>query len=205
MKHFKNIQRTSAHKKTAGLALLEILIAIGILGIIAAGVALLATRTFAAQKIGKLEDNVLDTGLTIVKTFSPRLTSDGYGTDETKDLVGSIVAGGIIDEQTAKNQITGVRLKGYGAASEAGGARDTVAMVISGLNRDECVKVITGSLAEQFMMGWNAGDLAPTVGGDEVGIALRKNIGPQVNDPEEWNEFCTDGSGRTNTVVVGFK
>ncbi|MDE1239407.1 prepilin-type N-terminal cleavage/methylation domain-containing protein, partial [Vibrio aestuarianus] len=58
MKSIKARNSRNSNKKIRGLALLEILIAIGILGIISAGVATLASRTFEEQNASLINKSV---------------------------------------------------------------------------------------------------------------------------------------------------
>lgn len=69
MKSIKARNSRNSNKKIRGLALLEILIAIGILGIISAGVATLASRTFEEQNASLINKSVTDLSMSLKKSF----------------------------------------------------------------------------------------------------------------------------------------
>ena len=101
MKSIKARNSRNSNKKIRGLALLEILIAIGILGIISAGVATLASRTFEEQNASLINKSVTDLSMSLKKAFSRA----GRYSGTENDFVG-LIAAGAISENSVTNPIT---------------------------------------------------------------------------------------------------
>lgn len=194
-------------KKTAGLALLELLIAIGILGIIAAGVATLASRTFAEKNMTQVSKGVSDIMLGVQKAFN---RSALYPAGKP-DMLDSLVTNGVFDKETATNPINA---ETYGFVTLKRGATDHKAfgVVISGLDSAQCRQIATGALLQEskFLAVLDNATL-PTDGAFDVeaaadGTSVLKSVstGMHANamSADKWDQFCT-GTGSVNQVVVG--
>ncbi|MDE1331081.1 prepilin-type N-terminal cleavage/methylation domain-containing protein [Vibrio aestuarianus] len=204
MKSIKTRNSRSSNKKIRGLALLEILIAIGILGIISAGVATLASRTFEEQNASLINKSVTDLSMSLKKAFSRAGRYSGTQAD-----FGALIAAGAISENSATNPITNA-VYGYTPVQKYPGAVSGSAFVltISGLSDSLCKKIATGALvtdASYFALVDTAAAVAPAdfSGTPDISTGLIKTLeglDPDANDPLQYATLCNDGD---NTILYG--
>ena len=144
MKSIKARHSRNSNKKIRGLALLEILIAIGILGIISAGVATLASRTFEEQNVNAISKGVVDVGLSIKKGYQ---RASGYPDAKSMSV---FVNSSLVSEESATNPITNNLYEYIGGLNKnaASGVNDAFAIVVDGLEPSVCVKLLGGVLPE---------------------------------------------------------
>ncbi|NGZ12752.1 hypothetical protein HGG78_03055 [Vibrio aestuarianus] len=198
-------QRNSRNnKKVRGLALLEILIAIGILGIISAGVATLASRTFEEQNVSLINKSVTDLSMSLKKAFSRAGRYSGTQTD-----FDALIAAGAISENSATNPITN-DFYGYTPVPKYPSAVSGSAFVltIGGLSDSLCKKIATGSLvtdASYFeivdtVSAQAPGDLTGTADMAAGLIKTLDGLAPDANDPLQYATLCVGGD---NTIIYG--
>lgn len=196
-------QRNSRNnKKVRGLALLEILIAIGILGIISAGVATLASRTFEEQNTSLVNKSVADLSISLKKAFS---RSGGYSNDI--DTLTKLIAAGAVAAESARNPMSNSNY-GYTSIQKLPNAASGSAFVITieGLPDTLCRKIATGPLLQDAAyLGVTAANGTPpttldaTVAFPSI-IKSLQGTAPETNDPLEYSTLCANGD---NTIFYG--
>ncbi|CAH8216406.1 prepilin-type N-terminal cleavage/methylation domain-containing protein [Vibrio aestuarianus] len=205
MKSIKTRNSRSSNKKIRGLALLEILIAIGILGIISAGVATLASRTFEEQNASLINKSVTDLSLSLKKAFSRVGRYSGSQAD-----FGELIAAGAISENSATNPIINAYY-GYTTIPKYSGAASGSAFVItiSGLSNTLCKKIVTGPLVSDASYFAASLKAAPTIPSHfDVPADLAKDgiiktlqgLDGSANDPTSYSVMCEQGD---NTILYG--
>ncbi|MDE1233433.1 type IV pilus major pilin [Vibrio aestuarianus] len=205
MKSIKTRNSRSSNKKIRGLALLEILIAIGILGIISAGVATLASRTFEEQNASLINKSVTDLSMSLKKAFSRAGRYSG-----TEANFGDLIAAGAISENSATNPITNAYYE-YTPIPKYSGAVSGSAFVITinGLSKTLCKKIVTGPLVSDASYFAASLDKAPTapahfdVAADLATSGIIKTLqglDGNANNPISYNVMCEQGD---NTIFYG--
>lgn len=196
-------QRNSRNnKKVRGLALLEILIAIGILGIISAGVATLASRTFEEQNTSLVNKSVADLSISLKKAFS---RSGGYSNDS--DTLTKLISAGAVAAESARNPMSNSNY-GYTSIQKLTNAASGSAFVITieGLPDTLCRKIATGPLLQDaaYLEVAAANGAAPTDLDEVVAFpTILKSLqgtATQTNDPLLYSQLCANGD---NTIFYG--
>ncbi|MDE1262747.1 prepilin-type N-terminal cleavage/methylation domain-containing protein [Vibrio aestuarianus] len=202
MKDIQNRNRRNSNKKVRGLALLEILIAIGILGIISAGVATLASRTFEEQNASLVNKSVADLSISIKKAFS---RSGGYS--NATNVLDTLVAAGAVAAESARNPMSNSNY-GYAAIQKLPSAASGSAFVITieGLPDTLCRKIATGPLLQDaaYLEVAAANATVPTDLDETLNFPLvlksLQGTDSKTNDPLEYATLCTNGD---NTIFYG--
>ncbi|MDE1310420.1 prepilin-type N-terminal cleavage/methylation domain-containing protein [Vibrio aestuarianus] len=207
MKSIKARNSRNSNKKIQGLALLEILIAIGILGIISAGVATLASRTFEEQNVNAISKGVVDAGLSIKKGYQ---RASAYPVAKSMSV---FVDSSLVSKESSTNPVTN-NLYGYigGLSKNAGsGVNDAFAIVVEGLEPSVCVKLLGGVLPENaaYIEVVDSGNGMTGATFDVVpGGAVFKTMqgyatGSPVDaeDPTTYTNACTHAS---NAIIYGY-
>ncbi|NRD72902.1 hypothetical protein HQQ94_06545 [Shewanella sp. VB17] len=205
------------------MALLEILIAIGILGIIAAGVATLASRTFEEQNVNDINDSVVDLSVSLKDAYR---RSGGYylsgSSDETLD---TLIDTSAISIDSVRNPVTGAYYDFFPTKKDGAGAtanNDAFVLTIDGLSDSLCRKLVTGSMFQdatyleiaaggsttattsfnvapsvtvvKTLQGYMSGPVTPPGGGAPTGSTL------DMDNPLTYDLLCTNGS---NAILFG--
>lgn len=207
MKSVKARNSRSSNKKIRGLALLEILIAIGILGIISAGVATLASRTFEEQNVNAISKGVVDVGLSIKKGYQ---RASAYPATKSMSV---FVDSSLVSKDSATNPITNKLYEYIGGLSKnaGSGVNDAFAIAVEGLEPSVCVKLLGGVLPENAayievvdsgasMTGVTfdvtpAGAIFKTMQGYATGSPV------DAEDPTTYVNACTHAS---NAIIYGY-
>lgn len=197
----------NGNKKVRGLALLEILIAIGILGIISAGVATLASRTFEEQNVNAISKGVVDASLSIKKGYQ---RASAYPASRSMSV---LVDSSLVSKESATNPITNSLHRYFGglAKNASSGVNDAFAIGIDNLEPSVCVKLLSGVLPENaaFIEVVNDGDL-PSVTNFDVAPSgtIFKTMqgyadGSSVLDANDPTTYLTACANPTNTIIYG--
>ncbi|EIP3426589.1 type IV pilus major pilin [Salmonella enterica] len=137
-------------KKQRGMTLLEIIIVLGIIGVIAAGVVILAQRAFDTKAMSDLANNANSVRVAIKDAYGPsgqypaekysetaKLINASEVLTDTTTPIGKLVALGKISPDEALNGISGNYIDiGPGKIGEKGNAGYFI--VLNGLNQQQC-------------------------------------------------------------------
>lgn len=144
-------------KKQRGMTLLEIIIVLGIIGTIAAGVVILAQRAFDAKAMTDLTNNI-NTVRTAMKdaygstgiypvpagTATAALNDETLGDPTVGGLtpIGRLVALGKVSRDEARNNISNDFISVGGADLSTNGIQKGYFIEINGLNQQQCRNVL---------------------------------------------------------------
>lgn len=137
-------------KKQRGMTLLEIIIVLGIIGVIAAGVVILAQRAFDTKAMSDLANNANTVRIAVKDAYGPsgqypaedssetaKLANSAQLLSDTKTPIGKLVALGKISPDEALNGISGNYIDigpgQIGTKTNAG-----YFIVLNGLNQQQC-------------------------------------------------------------------
>lgn len=137
-------------KKQRGMTLLEIIIVLGIIGVIAAGVVILAQRAFDTKAMSDLANNANTVRIAVKDAYGPsgqypaedasdtaKLANSAQLLSDTKTPIGKLVALGKISPDEALNGISGNYIDigpgQIGSKTNAG-----YFIVLNGLNQQQC-------------------------------------------------------------------
>lgn len=169
LKHYR------ALKKQRGMTLLEIIIVLGIIGTIAAGVVVLAQRAYDSKSMTDLTTNINTLRTAIKEAYGPTgiyPLPAGTATAALNDQniteaagqatpIGKLIALGKISRDEAKNNISSDFVS-FGAGDiSANGIQKGYFIEINGLNREQCRNVL--------LQAGNSFDYVQTVTGDASG------------------------------------
>lgn len=217
-------------KKQRGVTLLEIIIVLGIVGIIAAGVIILANRAFTAQDISELVDNTNSVRVGTTEAYKDSaeypatvsatdLTKANIATEENNSIISTLVKMGKISADEAFNGMSN-------DAFEIGGVKYASAdtkmkgfyIVINGLDTEDCRNIASqiGSQWDYVASGQAAAGAAlgtagaPTELSGEISESILKTLTVDGLNPTSivapgFCETSTGGTGSDNALILGSK
>lgn len=214
-------------KKQRGVTLLEIIIVLGIVGIIAAGVIILANRAFTAQDISELVDNTNSVRVGTTEAYkdsaeypvtvdASELTKADIATAESDSIISALVKMGKISADEAFNGMSN-------DAFEIGGVKYASAdakmkgfyIVINGLGTEDC-----RNIASQIGSQWDYVASGVAAAGASLGTAgapaelsgavtdtILKTLTVDGLNPASIvaKGFCEGSSGSDNALILGSK
>lgn len=154
----KKADRYKEIKKQRGMTLLEIIIVLGIIGTIAAGVVILAQRAFDNRAISDMVSNTNTVRIAVKDAYQregsyPAANTTqviGYDADTIKDstvsttIIARLVQLGKISVDEARNGISNDYLNIGGAITSTGSTTDKGFVIeINGLNQTQCRSIIS--------------------------------------------------------------
>ncbi|HEJ2453099.1 TPA: type IV pilus major pilin [Vibrio cholerae] len=215
-------------KKQRGMTLLEVIIVLGIIGTIAAGVVVLAQRAFDSRTVS----NVVQDTNTIRVAMKDAYSSSGYypayvdvlsldntsiSTGNSTSAISTLVKMGKISVDEARNKISGdfYAIGGGKTAAKQEKAKGFVIQV-NGLNSEQCRSILSqvGNNWDYVQVVDNAGPGTYTITADGVSLieaAVDEPSGPAVLrslanaytiDPSAITGTCT-AAGANNAIVFG--
>jgi len=145
-------------RKQRGMSLLEVIIVLGIVGTIAAGVVVLAQRAFSSQSITKLVSNTNSIRLAAQEAYrntsypAPSATAGVnmtpttiLNTTNSKVMIAALVQLGKLSESEAKNGISGdyFHMGGTRISTVATAGLKGFFLTVNGLDQTQCRNIIT--------------------------------------------------------------
>ncbi|AQS39920.1 hypothetical protein Sps_04838 [Shewanella psychrophila] len=195
------------HKKARGLALLEILIAIGILGLIAAGVATLAARTFEKQDLKDIQTDMTDVSIALQQVYSRA----AQYVDTKSKSVQEFADSKAIDSSVSINPLTN---SAYLFSVAKVRTTDTLntgfVLGIDNANQTACNALITGPLLDDadYITVMETGTTIADQAFDTSGTIDIKNttsgINQDIYDPTAVLALCPSTTDQ-NLIVIGYK
>lgn len=151
-----NFKKKKLNKKQLqeGMSLLEIIIVLGIMGVISAGVVVLAQRALDAQAVAKLTQNLNTLQVATVQTYRGAATgypvasagvSPPFTGEAEASIVESLVSLGRISLEEVKNPLSGGFLKvvSMSRGTEAGKA---FGVVVEDVDSEQCKKIVMDNI-----------------------------------------------------------
>ncbi len=150
----KKLAKYHELRKQRGMSLLEVIIVLGIIGTIAAGVVILAQRAFDSRTVSELVTNTNTIRVAMKDAYqrdgkypeykSPlALTSDTIKSDKTGIAVSQLVQLGKLTPDEARNSISGDYI-GIGGAITSPGSNDNkgFSIELNGLSQEQCRSIL---------------------------------------------------------------
>jgi toxin co-regulated pilin len=153
----------AATSKERGIALLELIIAIGILGVLSAGIVVLSSRTFASMNLKETVDRTSQLRVGIIETFRTAGSYNAIGTTEA-----ALLATGAVRADQLKNPLGGGNLQ-VRSVTLNGKPDGGFVIAVGGFDADQCVKFVT-------QIGTSYVDMRVLAGGSAVPATI--NDGP---------------------------
>ncbi|WP_052138034.1 prepilin-type N-terminal cleavage/methylation domain-containing protein [Citrobacter braakii] len=166
-------------KKQKGVTLLEIIIVLGIIGIIAAGVIILAQRAFKAQDISGIIDNTNSVRVAMSEAYKDQaeypvptnsitgLTKANIATEDSDTPISTLVKMGKVDVPEAFNGISSDAFEIGAAKIASTGTNKGFYLVINGLEVEDC-----RNLASQIGAQWDYVASSTAIAGAEAGAGV---------------------------------
>ncbi|HDZ3771160.1 TPA: type IV pilus major pilin [Vibrio cholerae] len=147
----KKFVKEEHDKKTGqeGMTLLEVIIVLGIMGVVSAGVVTLAQRAIDSQNMTKAAQNLNTIQVAMTQTYrslgSYPATADANAAGR---LTSGLVSLGKISADEAKNPFTGTNMNIF-AFNRNTAAQKAFAIAVDGLTKAQCKSLVT-SVGEMF-------------------------------------------------------
>lgn len=230
-KAIKKMKQIDELKKQRGMTLLEIIIVLGIIGTIAAGVVILAQRAFDSRTISEIVSNTNTVRIAVKDAYqrsatgypAPNsagtiaLTPDTIRTNAAgQPIVASLVQLGKLSVDEARNGISNDYLNIGGALTSAGQANPKGFFVeLNGLSRDQCRSIVSQvgnqwDYVEVSATAAPAGAYTIATAAPDMSVAAALN-GPILRSldvdgnvsitPAQITSVCEDNT--SNSVILG--
>lgn len=224
------MKRMEELKKQRGMTLLEIIIVLGIIGTIAAGVVILAQRAFDNRTISDMVSNTNTVRIAVKDAYQRAASyavSDGAAVlalnndsirthTANQPIVADLVQLGKLSIDEARNGVSNdfINIGGAKTAATQPSPKGFV-VELNGLSRDQCrsmvsqvgnqwdyVQVATGASAGSYTVAAVVDMSAATATSSPTGIlrSLEKDGNKNIT-PAEVNQVCEDTS--SNSVILG--
>lgn len=196
-------------KKQKGVTLLEIIIVLGIIGIIAAGVIILAQRAFKAQDISEIIDNTNSVRVAMAEAYKDQavyptptnsitaLTKANIATAVSDTPISTLVRMGKLDVPEAFNGISSDAFEIGAAKLTTDGTNKGFYIVINGLEVEDC-----RNLASQIGAQWDYVASGSAIAGAQAGVGV-VDMSAAVS-PVILKTLATDNLNPTNIASANF-
>ncbi|ELI0358401.1 type IV pilus major pilin [Vibrio cholerae] len=147
----KKFVKEEHDKKTGqeGMTLLEVIIVLGIMGVVSAGVVTLAQRAIDSQNMTKAAQNLNTIQVAMTQTYR---SLGSYPSTADANAAGRLTSGlvslGKISADEAKNPFTGTNMNIF-AFNRNAAAQKAFAIAVDGLTKAQCKSLVT-SVGEMF-------------------------------------------------------
>ncbi|QMD53613.1 type IV pilus major pilin [Citrobacter sp. RHB35-C21] len=214
-------------KKQKGVTLLEIIIVLGIIGIIAAGVVVLAQRAFTSQDISDLTDNTNSVRVAMTEAYkdsaeyparadSNSETKAGIETSSGTSAIVGLVKMGKIGPSEAFNGFSNDAFEiGPAKLSATAAKNKAFFMVINGLEMEDCRNIVS-QIGSQWDYVATTTAAAGAMSGNAAAIDISVEANPATGILKTTTDdkltpanivatgVCdTDPTGPTNAIVLG--
>ena len=128
-----------------GMTLLEVIIVLGIMGVIAAGVVILAQRAIDSQNLMKLNTALNNTQTALVGTYRSKAEYPTVDDEEgSKKLKTALISMGKVAKEDLQNPFTGEEINVFSVANNAKQNRGFV-LEVEGLTQAQCSAVVSAA------------------------------------------------------------
>ncbi|HDS6852048.1 type IV pilus major pilin [Enterobacter sp. V87_3] len=215
-------------RKQRGVTLLEIIIVLGIIGVIAAGVVILAQRAFTAQDLSDIQNNANSIRTSMTEAFKDEgsypedkggivgLTKSSIAASPLDTPIVTLVKLGKISPDESFNgisndafQITSAKLDNLSSQDKA------FVLVVNGLETEECRNLISEmgnqwDYVEALKADASAGKTVSGVSGRNMsaaktGAILKTLTSGEIAAADITKAGICDGAGAVNGVIFGSK
>ncbi|WP_072570140.1 type IV pilus major pilin [Enterobacter sp. SA187] len=221
----KKANRYQELKKQKGVTLLEIIIVLGIIGIIAAGVVVLAQRAFTSQDISNVIDDTNSVRVAMTEAYKDSMeypalvsvidiTKADIAKSSSKAAIVSLVKMGKISPDEAFNGFSNDAFEiGHAKLGTSDAKFKGFYLVLNGLETEDCRNVISQVGAQWDYVATTTGRAGENSGqNDELDMSvpvttagvLKSTTGDRLN-PEEIvaKGICDADAGAGNAIVLG--
>ncbi|HDZ9234292.1 TPA: type IV pilus major pilin [Vibrio cholerae] len=219
-------------KKQRGMTLLEVIIVLGIIGTIAAGVVVLAQRAFDSRTVSEVVQNTNTIRVAIKDAYAStgrypaysanvlNLTNESILTADA-GATSTLVKLGKVSSAEMRNKISGDFYAIGGGMTAKGQTKDTAkgyVIEVNGLTSEQCRNILTqvgnnwdyvetkNSAAGSYSLGEDPVDMSvATPAGLPNGVAVLRSLGSGGTkniDPASIVATCT-ADGASNSIILG--
>ncbi|MBE3514043.1 MULTISPECIES: type IV pilus major pilin [unclassified Enterobacter cloacae complex] len=214
-------------RKQRGVTLLEIIIVLGIIGVIAAGVVILAQRAFTAQDLSDIQNNANSIRTSMAEAFKDEgsypasdtivgLTKSSISASASKAPIVTLVKLGKVSPEESFNGISNDAFQlGNAKLDDTSSQSKAFVLVVNGLETEECRNLISQmgnqwDYVEAIKDGANAGKDVANIDGKNLSVAksgaiLKTMISGEIKADEITATNVCDGAGAINGVIFGSK
>jgi len=219
--NFKENSAESVLKKQRGVTLLEIIIVLGIIGVIAAGVVVLAQRAFTAQDISDLQNNTNSIRTSMTEAFKdegeyPPATSTAVTSDDLAPIV-TLNKLGKVSPSESFNGISGDAFQiGQALVDSDSTVHKGFVLLVSGLDQQTC-----RNLLSQMGNQWDYVGIISAPAGEDESAVLNKteldaekkagsvlkslSVAEDITSTDIVDEATCNIGGANNGIVFGSK
>ncbi|MEI9482702.1 type IV pilus major pilin [Enterobacter cancerogenus] len=215
-------------RKQRGVTLLEIIIVLGIIGVIAAGVVILAQRAFTAQDLSDIQNNANSIRTSMTEAFKDEgsypedkggivgLTKSTIATSTLDTPIVTLVKLGKISPDESFNGVSNDAFQLSNAKiDDTTSQNKAFVLVVNGLETEECRNLISEmgnqwDYVEALKAGASAGKTVASVTGRNLSVAksgaiLKTLTSGEIAAADITATGICDGAGAVNGVIFGSK